>query len=294
MTAFLSRLRTAGLAATALAGLAIATPAAAQGAGCPRSKTQEIGDSWIAAVEAGSMFKMNLGEWVDYSENFERGSLGSFLNKPRKVDWHLMIQDTDKCRVFVEAVILDKERPMVLATQVGSGFFGVGPFNNIVTDEGDWLFDAEKTAYYASREDWSEIPEGQRNTREELIAAANAYLDSFKDKSVQVPWGTPCARLEGGIYTGKGQPTDSCNVGVPDGVELTDRDYIVDPALGAVAVFLKFGEKKRPDSHLFRIEDGKIRYVHTVTNCGDEVNCGFPPLSEMLKKNPEMQPDLGK
>jgi hypothetical protein len=29
---------------------------------------------------------------------------------------------------------------------------------------------------------------------------------------------------------------------------------------------------------LFRIEDGKIRYIHTVTNCGDQVNCGFPPF----------------
>ena len=52
-------------------------------------------------------------------------------------------------------------------------------------------------------------------------------------------------------------------------------------ALGAVAVTLKFGEKKRPDAHVFRIENGKIRFIHTVTNCGEEVNCGFPPLSEL-------------
>ena len=28
-------------------------------------------------------------------------------------------------------------------------------------------------------------------------ASWDAYLDLFKDKSVQVPWGTPCTRLEG-------------------------------------------------------------------------------------------------
>jgi len=288
----LSRMkRTILLTLGTAAGVAAATPAAAQD--CPRETTQEIADSWVAALEAGSMFKMKLGEWVDYDENFERSSLGAFLDKPRKVDWKLVVQDNLTCKVFVEAVMLDPEHPMVTATQIGNGFFGVGPFNNIVTDKGDWLFDAEKTAYYASREDWSEIPEDKRATRDELIAVANTYLDLFNDKSVVVPWGTPCARLEGGIYTGKGKPDDSCNVGVPDGVKLIDREYVVDPTIGAVSVFLKFGEKQRPDSHLFRIEDGKIRYVHTVTNCGDEDNCGFPPLSQMLKDNPDMQPDLG-
>ncbi len=271
---------------------AISTPAAAQG-GCSRELLTEIETSWIAAVETGSMFTMNLGEWVDYSENFQRSSLGGFLDKPRKVDWRLTLKDTVGCRVFVEAVMLDEERPLVTATIIGNGFFGVGPFNNIVTDEGDWLFDAQKTYEYASREDWSEIPEDRRNTREEIRAAADAYLDLFKDKSVEVPWGTPCARLEGGIYTGRGRPDDTCNVGVPEGVELVDRDYVIDETIGAVAVFLKFGESQRPDSHLFRIEDGRIRYVHTVTNCGDEDNCGFPPFAQMLAENPDMQPDPG-
>ena len=283
--------RAALTAAAAAVGLTVATPAAAQG-GCSDELLTEINDSWIAAIEQGSMFTMNLGEWIDYSENFQRKSLGGFLDKPRKVDWHVTLKDTQACRIFVEAVLLDEERPMVVATIIGNGFFGVGPFNNIVTDEGDWLFDAQKTFEYASREDWSVIPEGQRNTREEIRAAADAYLDLFLDKSVDVPWGTPCARLEGGIYTGRGQPDDSCNVGVPDNVALIDRDYVIDETLGAVAVFLKFGEKQRPDSHLFRVEDGKLRYIHTVTNCGDEVNCGFPPLEEMLANNPNMQPDL--
>jgi hypothetical protein len=277
--------------AAAVVGIGLASPAAAQG-GCSDELLTEIESSWIAAIESGSMFKMNLGEWIDYSENFERASLGGFLDKPRKVDWHLSLKDTQACRVFVEAVILDEERPMVIATTIGNGFFGVGPFNNIVTDEGDWLFDAQKTYEYARREDWGEIPEDQRNTRAEIRAAADAYLDLFNDKSVEVPWGTPCARLEGGIYTGRGQPDDTCNVGVPEGVELTDRDYVIDESIGAVAVFLKFGERKLPDSHLFRVENGKIRYIHTVTNCGDQVNCGFPPLEEMLARNPGMQPAI--
>ncbi len=279
----------AALAATA--AFAFATPAAAQ-AGCDRTQTQTIADSWIAALEQGTMMTMNLGEWVDYNENFRRTSLGAFLSEPREVVWHMALQDTTSCKIYVEAVVKSGDTWEVLATQIGNGFFGVGPFNNITTREGDWLFDAERTAYYASREDWSEIPEGQRNTRAELIAAADAYLNLFENPETVVPWGTPCARLEGGIYTGRNQPTDTCNVGVPSGVPMIERQYVVDEAHGAVNVFLKMGTKQRPDSHTFRIEDGKLRYVHTVTNCLGEENCGFGPFSEMLERNPDMQPDL--
>ena len=276
----------AALAATT--ALVIASPAQAQGS-CDRAMLQGIADDWVEALEQGTMMTMNLGEWVEYNENFERGSLGGFLDHPREVDWHLALLDTTSCQVFVEAVMLDDERPIVTATQIGNGFFGVGPFDNIVTDEGDWLFDAEATYEYARREDWSELPEGERASREELIAAANAYLDLFNDPTVEVPWGEPCARLEGGVYTGRGEPTDTCNVGVPEGVELKNRRYVVDEAKGAVNVFLEFGENARPDSHTFRMEDGKLRYIHTVTYCEEE-NCGFTPFAEMLANNPDMQP----
>ena len=278
-------------AASAMA-LAVASPAAAQGA-CTRDQLQEMAGDWVRALEAGSPFEMELGEWVDYRENFGIGSMSSLFTKPREVDWNLQLLDTAQCMVFIEAIMTDPEHPYVMATQISSGWSGgVGTINNITTDAEDWLFDADATYRYASQEDWFEIPEERRNSREELIAAADAYLDLFKDKDVEVPWGTPCARLEGGIYTGRNLPTDSCNVGVPDNVDLVNRQYVVDETLGAVAVFLEFGANKRPDSHLFRVEDGKLRYIHTVTNCLEDLNCGFPPFEEMLRDNPDMQPDL--
>ena len=174
----------------------------------------------------------------------------------------------------------------------GSPAGTVGGFDVIVSDQDDWLFDAGKTLYFAQREDWTDIPEAQRNTRQELQAAADAYLDLFKDKSTQVPWGTPCARLEGSAYTGKGQPTDSCNVGVPENIDMIERQYVIDPVVGAVAVFLKMGPNKRPDAHVFRVEDGKIRFVHTVTNCGTDENCGFGPFKDMLASRPDFYPNL--
>ncbi|KAH6912291.1 hypothetical protein BKA70DRAFT_1423002 [Coprinopsis sp. MPI-PUGE-AT-0042] len=134
---------------------------------------------------------------------------------------------------------------------------------------GDWLFNATGTQYYASRENWFVIPEADRNTRETIKAGGDAYLDLFSKPNTVVPWGTPCARLEGGIYTGRGLPTDSCNVGVPSGVELVNRRYVIDEMVGAVDIFLNFGGANGiPDSHEFRLEKGKLRFVHTMTVMG--------------------------
>ena len=285
----------------ALAAAAVASPAAAQ-AGCTRERLKEIADQYRAAQAAGSVI-MNMrpmGEWVNYYENFELSSMtfGGVIATPQKVDWDRSFYDTVACQVYVESVITNPEKPYVLATMIrGTGSPGSPPgtisgFDVITSTTKDWLFDAEKTLYYAQREDWGEIPEARRNSREELRSAADAYLDLFKDKTVQVPWGTPCARLEGSAYTGKGQPDDSCNVGVPENVEMADRRYIIDPAFGAVAVFLKMGQNKRPDAHVFRVEDGKIRYIHTITNCGEDENCGFGPFKEMVARNPNVHPNL--
>jgi hypothetical protein len=73
---------------------------------------------------------------------------------------------------------------------------------------------------------------------------------------------------------------------------MAERSYVIDPTIGAVDVMLKMGPNKRADSHLFRIENGKIRFIHTVTNCGKDENCGFGSFADMLKKNPGMHPEI--
>jgi len=285
----------------ALAAAAIATPAAAQ-TGCTRERLKEVADQYRASQASGQaiMHMRPMGEWVNYYENFELSSMtfGGVIASPQKVDWDRSFYDTVACSVYVESIITNPEHPYVLATLIragggpGSGPGTIGGFDVIVADEDDWLFDAEKTLYYAQREDWSDIPEAQRNTREELKAAADSYLDLFKDKSVQVPWGKPCARLEGSVYTGRGVPEDDCNVGVPENIDMTDRRYVIDPVVGSVAVFLRMGPSERPDAHVFRIENGKIRYIHTVTNCGGDENCGFGSFDEMVARNLDVHPNL--
>ena len=280
--------RAGALAAGAMLWCAPA-PALAQGAACDRGDLQHIVDAYLATQTAGDPIKLPLADWTQYSEQMEIGTLfGGILAQPLKIDRSMSLLDTTQCQTFTEVIVTDPAHPYVIGTRLQfSGKFNpiapsrVNDLETIVTDKDDWLFNAKKTLAYAKGEDWGEIPEGQRDSRAVIVAAANAYLDLFNDKKVVVPWGTPCARLEGGLYTGKGAADDRCDVGIPSGVKLTERKYIVDESKGAVAVLLLFGGKA-PDVHTFRIEKGKIRYVHTMTVCAT-LNCGLT-LPEDIKK----------
>lgn len=277
------------------ATLAMASPAAAQfgGGRCDRATLQNMADKYIQAQEEGLPLYIPMGNWVTYFENFTLSTMSQgVLSTPLKVEWHRALLDEVQCKVYLEMVAPGGDHPYVIAVQFNVGGGNASNFQVIPTDADDWLFDAAYTLKYAQHEDWSAIPENKRNTREELIAAANAYLDYFSDKSVAVPWGMPCARLEGSAYTAKGTPEDSCNVGVPENIRMAERSYVVDETIGAVDVFLKMGPNERADSHVFRIEDGKIRFIHTVTNCGKDENCGFGSFAEMVKKNPGIHPEL--
>ena len=67
------------------------------------------------------------------------------------------------------------------------------------------LFNADTYLQYSSTEKWDVIPANKRDTRDTLVAAANAYLDAFlEQKKDLVPWGYPCNRTEGGMHTGRG------------------------------------------------------------------------------------------
>jgi hypothetical protein len=102
--------------------------------------------------------------------------------------------------------------------------------------------------------------------RERQIAAGQAWFDVFSDKSTQVPWGNPCYRLEGGkgCTPALDKASNSCNVGIPDGITFKNTHWVVDVDLNAVVGITLFGGAS-PDSHTFRLVNGEIRYVHTLT-----------------------------
>lgn len=248
-----------------------------------RADLQAAVDSYLAALRSGDISKMSLAPDAEYNENIVDMKPGEgIFQTPLKIDLHRSLLDVVTGETFTEVIVTDKSHPYVIGTRLKVSDGKIREIVSLVTDDGDWLFNADGYLKWSGSEKWDVIPPEKRSDRQTLIAAADAYCDMFNEPSTKVPWGKPCARLEGGIYTGKGLPDDTCELGIPEqgGIILANRHYVVDEEIGSVDVFLRFdGEDGQPDSHLFRVEDGKIRYVHTLTVC-IEPHCGFPELPE--------------
>ncbi|KAK4239515.1 hypothetical protein C8A03DRAFT_32371 [Achaetomium macrosporum] len=240
-------------------------PSLASAADCTREFLKTSADSLVAAQTAGdpSLLKPVPASFV-YQENYRAANFKSgILATAIKIDHSRHSLDTTQCATYTELISATGSKPYVIGVQMYFKDGAVSKIDTLITSTGDWLFNATGTLNWASKEDWGSIAEEKRDTRAVIQAAADAYCDIFSNKSVVVPWGRPCARLEGGAYTGNGSPSDRCDVGIPSGVALTDRRYVIDETVGAVDVFLSFSGI--PDSHEFRVEGGKLRYVHTMT-----------------------------
>ena len=235
---------------------------------CTRDGLQAATDLYIAAQSMGDLSGMPLANGVAYIENMQVVDIKSgVIQKPMKIDFHRTLIDPATCQTFTEVIVTDKSHPYVLGTRLRINHDKIVEIESMVTQQGDWLFNADNYFKWSPNEDWGTIPAAQRDSRDTLVAAANAYLDAFLEKKLDlVPWGYPCNRTEGGLRTGKGLAEDSCQVGVPGGVNIVARRFLVDETMGAVVAFCTFGVGGLPDTHLFRIEKGKLRFVHTLTH----------------------------
>jgi hypothetical protein len=242
--------------------------ALALAADCDKELLISVTSSYVAAQTSGNPATLKpVSGSLAYFENDKRTNMTkSILSSPQKIDFTRSQHDTTNCATYTEIIITDSKHPYVLGTQMHLSNGTITKVETLVTDQGDWAFNATGTLKWASKEAWTPIPEAKRDTRAVIQAAADAYCDVFKNKNTTVPWGQPCARLEGGAYTGKGEASDRCDVGIPNGVDLSNRRYVIDEEYGTVDVFLSFAGI--PDSHEFRVEGGKLRFVHTMTVTG--------------------------
>jgi len=256
---------------------AVLAPAASLAAdvSCTREGLKAASDLYIAAQTKGDPAGLPLAKGLGYVENFKPMNIDEgLIKKPMKIDHQRSLLDTSTCQTYTEIIVSDKGAPYALGTRLRVNHGLIAEIEMMWTTTGYWGFNVDAYLKYATSEDWSPIATvAKRDTRATLVAAANAYLDAFLEgKKDLVPWGYPCNRTEGGMHTGKGAADDSCDVGVPSGVNIANRHFVVDETMGAVVAFCTFGAggpnggSGAPDTHLFRVEDGKLRFVHTMTH----------------------------
>ncbi len=235
---------------------------------CSRDELKRLTAAYVEAQGKGNISELPMDPKAHYLENGKDVDAGAGMwTKPLQVAHAMSFHDDKRCKTFTE-VIVTGPVPYVIGTRLYAHNGKIIRVDSLVTKKGDWLFNANSYLKFTTKEDWSPLFKYQLTEPKEMIRGANAYLDGFADKFTDIPWGTPCARLEGGAYTNvKGDPHASCEVGLPAGVlYITHRDYLIDEELGVINVFCRFGGRaESPDSHSFRYIDGKIRAVHTLT-----------------------------
>jgi hypothetical protein len=240
--------------------------------GCTRAVLQAAVDSYLEAQKTGNLSKASLAAKVKYLENMNEIKKEQGLwNTPLPITFHRSFLDVGSCMTFTEVIVASGDKPAVLGTRLKVENGKIAEIDSLVTKKGDWLFNADDYLKYSKAEDWRVLKSDERIDREALIKAGNAYFDHFSDHDVKVPFNTPCARLEGGMYTTKdfNDPKATCDLGFPEGKDklpILKRSYVVDVDMGTVNIFCRFGNPPgAPDSHTFRLVNGKIRYVHTLT-----------------------------
>jgi hypothetical protein len=253
-------------------------PLAPRAADCDRSVLAEAADTYIATQTAGNVNLLQgiVSDGWEYEENNKKKDPHQgVLSKALTIDHGRTNFDLVACATYTEIIVSDPANPYVIGTQIRHGGDGrVTLIDTVASTTNSWLFDAKKTLEYVLQETWDPIPEGKRDKRDFIQAAGDAYLDMWSNATASnaVPWGTPCVRLEGSAYTGKGRPDDSCKPGIPSNSSQapnTRRRYVIDEAMGSVSIFCVWEHMMMAaDSHEFRLEGGKLRYVHTMTECG--------------------------
>jgi hypothetical protein len=258
----------------AFAGALLAPAVSYAQVSCTREGLKAAADLYIAAQTKGDIAVLPLATGLGYVENFRVMNINEGLIKTAmKIDHQRSLLDTSTCQTFTEVIVSDKTSPYALGTRLRVNHGLIAEIEMMWTTTGYWGFNVDNYLKYSSSEDWGAIPTAKRDTRATLVSAASAYLDAFLEgKGDLVPWGYPCNRTEGGTHFGKGAPDDSCQVGVPSGVNIANRHFVVDETIGAVVAFCTFGAGNAaggsgaPDTHLFRVENGKLRFVHTLTH----------------------------
>jgi hypothetical protein len=252
---------------------------------CSRAFLQDATDKYVSAQLSGqtNAFSALAGANLTYTENAKVMDIkNSTISQAIKIDFNRSVHDTVQCASFTEIIAATNPHPYVIHTRMVFGTdMKATVIESIVTDQGDWAFNATGTLVLNAPETWDPIPKQKQGSRDLIKAVADSYFDRFGNTSVTVPWGPPCYRLEGGARAGGTLTGDDCVMVWPSTIHIPYRRYVIDEEYGVADLFIGFpgldrsqGQDPMPDSHAFRVEGGKIKYLHTASACVS-AGCGL-------------------
>lgn len=236
--------------------------------GCSRESLAAIIDSYFAALAAHDAEAVALSAAVRSTENAREIQVGQngLWQTAGEAKFLRSALDTERCGTVTEAVIDNSGKDTIIGLRLKIENQEITEIETFIVDPDTGFFPTPQALIASNDAIWDEIlPPEQRSTREELNAAADAYFDLFSDPSADVPFGTPCTRLENGFQTTRGD----CSTGIPPGsLRMTNRRYpVADLEAGIAVGFTQFGGSLL-DFHMHKLIDGKIRGINAVVGPG--------------------------
>ncbi|CAG5142706.1 uncharacterized protein ALTATR162_LOCUS1204 [Alternaria atra] len=237
---------------------------------CTREGLLTTAQSYLAAQTAGNPSTLSLASTnFTYLQNNRASDIATgLLSIPFIIDLNRSTADIAACASYTMWISASGTKPHVVGTQIrhtDNDTSIISSIDTVAATTGDLFFDAAKTLSYIRAETWSTLPASSQPSRALLKSIGDAYLDMWTNATAAdtIPWGTRCERVEGSMYT------NPCGGSLPHGGSQKVngmRRYVIDETIGSVQVSCQFDSLGPwPDSHEIRVEEGKVRYVHTVT-----------------------------
>jgi hypothetical protein len=285
----LLRSRVGLLGAIALLALTRASGggAYAQTAACDRACLREFVDGYIAALAARDPGRLALATPVKFTENGRVLELGEGFWKtagaPHRYRDYVLDPETGGAAVLTAFAEYDGIAQAFVRLKIVERT--IAEIETIVARVGDQRWFAPAGLDRLSGLFAEPVTPAQRNTRAELVAAADAYFTAVQTEGtpqfVQAPFGTGVKRFENGLQTTMvtENPILERHTWTPElqlerasykGTLVTDRRYpLVDLDNGtalAVATFRREGEHTSTLllAEIFKVSDAKIREIRAV------------------------------
>jgi hypothetical protein len=283
------RCRTGLVHAFAFIALACASAnqAFAQTPACDRACLREFVDGYIDALAARDPGRLALATSVKFTENGRVLELGEGFWKtagaPHRYRDYVLDPETGGAAVLTAFAEYDGIAQAFVRLKIVER--KIAEIETIVARVGDQRWFAPAGLERLSKLFAEPVPPAQRNTRAELVAAANAYFTAVQTEGtpafVQAPFGTGVKRFENGLQTTMvtENPILDRHTWTPElqlerasykGTIVTDRRYpLVDLENGialAVATFRREGEHTSTLllAEIFKVSDDKIREIRAV------------------------------
>jgi len=271
------------LAASALCPLA----APAQAPACDSACLRSFVDGYIGALAQRDPKKLPVADGVKYTENGRVLDLGEGFwhtaGAPLRYRDYLLDPDTGQAAALTALKEYDGVAQMAVRLKIANR--KITEIETLVARVGDQRWFAPENLEHLSHVFAEVVPQAERPTREQLVAAATAYFNAIQTEGtpqfVQAPFAPGMKRFENGLQTTNvtSNPLLERHTWSPDlqleraqykGTNVMDRRYpVVDVAHGSVLAIATF-RRDGPDTstlllaEIFKVTGGKLREIRAV------------------------------